>query len=121
MPSPSLIRLETLVVLSLTASLPSSSGFSSPYPDIITLLLTPDILTLLQHCDKVSLVWLHQCSLFLPASIRMCVRSSTSGIRRDEISISRLSVRLLHSLEQFIVDPQQLLEGVVVDHEWNSV
>src|SRR4249919_2922665 len=49
MPSPSLTPLETLFVLSLTASLPSSSGFSSLYPDIITLPLTPHIITLLQQ------------------------------------------------------------------------
>src|SRR4030095_16224823 len=49
MPSLSLALLETLFVLSLAASLPSSSGLSSPYPDIITLPLTPDIITLLQH------------------------------------------------------------------------
>src|SRR5215813_5061519 len=33
---------------------------------------------------KYPFVWLHHCNLFLPASIGMCVRSSTSGIRRDE-------------------------------------
>src|SRR5262245_61850443 len=47
--------------------------------------------------DEVSLVWLHHCSLFLPASIRMWVRSSTSGIRRDEVSMSRFSFRNLQS------------------------
>src|SRR4030095_8734305 len=52
MPSLSLALLETLFVLSLAASLPSSSGLSSPYPDIITLPLTPDIITLLQQEQK---------------------------------------------------------------------
>src|SRR5262245_28458525 len=33
----------------LAASLLSSSEWSSPHPDIITLPLTPDIITLLQH------------------------------------------------------------------------
>src|SRR5262249_46485736 len=41
--------LETLFVLSLAASLLSSSGLSSPHPDIITLPLTPDLITLLQQ------------------------------------------------------------------------
>src|SRR5262249_51090444 len=53
-----------------------------------------------RHCaarDEVSLVRLHQCNLFLPASIRMWVRSSTSGIRRDEVSMSRFSFSHLHS------------------------
>src|SRR5215510_4103232 len=49
MPSPSLALLETLFVLSLAASLLSSSGLSSLHPDIITLPLTPDIITLVQH------------------------------------------------------------------------
>jgi hypothetical protein len=40
---------------------------------------------------------LHHCNLFLPASIRMWVRSSTSGIRRDEVSMSRFSFSHLHS------------------------
>src|SRR5262249_62166877 len=39
----------TLFVLSLAASLLSSSGLSSLHPDIITLPLTPDIFTLVQH------------------------------------------------------------------------
>src|SRR6516165_10417645 len=56
--SPSLALLETLFVLPLAASLPSSSGFSFPYPDIITLLLTPDIITLLQHCSNKLLQYL---------------------------------------------------------------
>src|SRR5262249_12422296 len=47
--------------------------------------------------DEVSLVWLYHCSLFLPASIRMWVSPSTSGIRRDEVSMSRLSVSDLQS------------------------
>src|SRR5262245_21183138 len=47
--------------------------------------------------DEVSLVWLHQCNLFFPASIRIWVRSSTSGIRRDEVSMSRFSFSHLHS------------------------
>src|SRR5262249_37322581 len=41
--------LETLSVLLLAASLLSSSGLSSLHPDIITLPLTPDIITLVQH------------------------------------------------------------------------
>jgi hypothetical protein len=37
------------------------------------------------------------CNLFLPASIRMWVSWSTSGIRRDEVSMSRVSFSHLHS------------------------
>src|SRR5262249_16556638 len=47
--------------------------------------------------DEVSFVWLHYCNLFLPASSRMWVRSSTSGIRRDDVSMSRFSVSDLHN------------------------
>src|SRR5262245_63434476 len=47
-----------------------------------------------------TLVRLHHCNLFLPASIRMWVRSSTSGIRRDEVSMSRFS---FSHFSQFIV------------------
>src|SRR5262249_53915228 len=43
------VPLETLFVLSLAASLLSSSGLSSLHPDIITLPLTPDIITLVPH------------------------------------------------------------------------
>src|SRR5262249_50818834 len=43
------VPLETLFVLLLAASLLSSSGLSSLHPDIITLPLTPDIITLVQH------------------------------------------------------------------------
>src|SRR5262245_45225883 len=50
--------------------------------------------------DEVSLVWLHHCNLFLPASIRMWVRSSTTGIRRDEVYMSRFS---FSHFSQFIV------------------
>src|SRR5262249_42403879 len=44
------VPLETLFVLLLAASLLSSSGLSSLHPDIITLPLTPDIITLVPHC-----------------------------------------------------------------------
>src|SRR6266481_1530433 len=54
-PQPSSAPLETLFVLSLAASRLSSSGLSSPHPDIITLPLTPDIITLLQHPGPFSL------------------------------------------------------------------
>src|SRR5262245_14907566 len=47
--------------------------------------------------NEVSPVWLHHCNLLLLAFIRMWVRTSTSGIRRDEVSMSRLSVSCLHS------------------------
>src|SRR5262249_18445224 len=47
--------------------------------------------------DEISLVKLHHCNLFLPASIRMWVSSSTRGIRRDEVSMSRFSVSDLYS------------------------
>ena len=36
--------------------------------------------------------------------------------KADEVSISRFSFSHLHSFQQFIIDPQQLLEGIVVDH-----
>lgn len=36
-------------------------------------------------------------SLFLPASTKIWVRSSTSGMRRDEVSMSRLSFSHLHN------------------------
>jgi hypothetical protein len=71
--------------------------------------------------DEVSPIWLHHCNLLLPASIRMCVRSSTSGISRDEVSMSRFSFSHLQRLQQFIVDSQQLLEGIVVDHHAGSL
>src|SRR5262245_4978640 len=76
--------------------------------------------------DEVSLVRLHhgshQCSLFLPASIKMWVRSSTSGIKRDGSFDVAFFVQPIAQLQQFIVDPQQLLEGIGVDHhEWNSI
>src|SRR4029434_8975947 len=51
-PPPLSALLETLFVLSLAVSLLSSSGLSSPHPDIITLPLTPDIITLVQQTPK---------------------------------------------------------------------
>jgi hypothetical protein len=35
----------------------------------------------------------NHCNLFFPASIRIWVSWSTSGLRRDEISVSRFSFR----------------------------
>jgi hypothetical protein len=61
---------------------------------------------------------LHQCNLFLPASIRMWVRSSTRGIRRDEVSMSRFSLSHLHSCSSSSLIR---LEGVVVDHHAGAV
>jgi len=46
---------------------------------------------------KYPYVSLHQCNLFLPASTKMWVRSSTKGMSRDEVSMSRLSLSHLHS------------------------
>jgi hypothetical protein len=40
---------------------------------------------------------LHYCNLFLPASIRMWVRSSTSGISGMKFARRAFQVRLLHS------------------------
>ena len=47
--------------------------------------------------DEVSLVGLHHCNLFLLAYIIKSVRASTSGIRRDEVSMSCFSFNDLHS------------------------
>ena len=41
---------------------------------------------------------------------------STTGIRRDEVSVSYFSLSPLASVQQVIVDPQELIEGIVVDH-----
>jgi hypothetical protein len=72
--------------------------------------------------DEVSLVWLHrQCNLFLPASIRMWVRSSTRGIGRDEVSMLCFSFSHLHSCSSSSLIPQQLLVGIVVDHHVGAV
>ena len=69
--------------------------------------------------DEVSFVTLHQCSLFLPASIRMWVRSSTRDIRQDEVSMSRFSFSHLHSCISSSSIRSNCL-GVVVDRHGGS-
>src|SRR4029453_2581614 len=57
-----------------------------------------------------------QCSLFLPASTRTCVRSSTSGMRRDEIVGLTLFVQPFAQLHQAIVDTKiTISESVICD------
>src|SRR5215467_6700132 len=68
-----------------------------------------------------TLVWLHQCNLFFPASIRMWVRSSTNGIRRDEVSMSRFSFSHLHSCNNSsLIRSSCLRVSSSIIMEWNS-
>jgi hypothetical protein len=67
--------------------------------------------------DDVSPVKLHhECNLFLPASIKIWVRSFTRGIRRDEVAMFRFSFSHLDSCNSSSLIRSKLFEGIVVDH-----
>src|SRR4029434_8181077 len=72
-------------------------GKSDKHAPVVNLIVFDSISLVDTRRHGRTLVSVHHCNLFLPASIRMWVRSSTSGIRRDEVSMSRFSFRNLHS------------------------
>ena len=77
------------ICITLTASLPLSSGFSSPYPDIITLLLTPDIITLLQQSLFSSLTELpKQTTICASIGGEPCICSRTRNLTKEGLCLS---------------------------------
>src|SRR5262245_19581041 len=110
--APTLLRLpplETLFVLSLAASLLSSSGVSSLHPDIITLPLTPDIITLVQHLRVFSLTKM---------SLREYIKTQIVTVNPFDVS-SRVEGGESYGGPSFFSAVDSFLGGYYVD--WNSV